>query len=87
MLSSYDIETPYVDEIASQFHFDRRIKVVLDSGNGAGGDALHRLFAKLNCDVTELFFEMGWPFPEPSSGSDGSGEFEPHVRQSPGDRG
>lgn len=59
----YDIVTPYVDEVASQFQFGRRIKVVLDSGNGAGGEALHRLFAKLNCDVTELFFEMDGHFP------------------------
>ncbi|HEY3742099.1 MAG TPA: phosphomannomutase/phosphoglucomutase [Bryobacteraceae bacterium] len=63
VVDSYDIETPYVNEIASQFDFKRRVKVVLDSGNGAGGDALHRLFAKLNCDVTELFFEMDGHFP------------------------
>ena len=63
VLAHHDIETPYVNEIASQFDFKRRIKVVLDSGNGAGGDALRRLFAKLNCDVTELFFEMDGNFP------------------------
>ena len=63
VLATYDIETPYVEEIAAQFDFQRRVKVVLDSGNGAGGDALHRLFEKLNCDVTELFFEMDGHFP------------------------
>ena len=59
----YDAVTPYTNEVASQFQFQRRIKVVLDSGNGAGGEALHRLFEKLNCDVTELFFEMDGNFP------------------------
>src|SRR6266571_770990 len=32
-----DAVTPYVDEIAAQFHFDRRVKVVFDAGNGTAG--------------------------------------------------
>ena len=32
-----DAVTPYVDEIASQFQFPRRVKVVLDAGNGTAG--------------------------------------------------
>src|SRR5688572_24791253 len=59
----YDIVTPYVDEVAGQFRFDRRIKVVLDSGNGASGPAMHRLLEKLNVEATELFFDMDGRFP------------------------
>src|SRR6266853_3122952 len=33
-LESADLVTPYVDEIASQFAFERRVKVVVDAGNG-----------------------------------------------------
>ena len=62
-LRTYDVETPYVDEIAGQFQFDRRIRVVLDAGNGAAGPAMHRLLAKLNVDATELFFEIDGRFP------------------------
>ena len=51
------------NEIASQFHFARRIKVVIDAGNGTGGPVMHRLLEKLNCDATELFFEMDGHFP------------------------
>ncbi len=58
-----DVVTPYVDEIASQFSFARRIKVVIDSGNGTGGPAMHRVLEKLNVDVVELFFEMDGNFP------------------------
>ena len=29
--------TPYVDEVAPQFQFERRIKVVVDAGNGTAG--------------------------------------------------
>ncbi|MDZ4801759.1 MAG: phosphomannomutase/phosphoglucomutase [Bryobacteraceae bacterium] len=60
---THDIETPYVDEIAKQFQFSRRIKVVVDSGNGAAGPAMHRLLEKLNVDATELYFEMDGNFP------------------------
>ena len=41
----------------------RRIKVVLDAGNGTAGPVMHRLFERLNCEVTELFFEMDGRFP------------------------
>ncbi len=60
---TYDIITPYVDEIASKFHFKRRVKVVLDAGNGTAGPAMHRLLEKLNVDATEIFFDMDGRFP------------------------
>ena len=58
-----DIATPYVDEISAQFHFARRVKVVADGGNGTAGPVMHRLLEKLNCEATELFFEMDGRFP------------------------
>jgi len=60
---TFDIVTPYVDEISSQFKFERRVKLVADAGNGTAGPAMHRIFQKLNCEVTELFFEMDGRFP------------------------
>ncbi len=60
---SVDVIESYVDEISAQFDFPRRIKVVLDGGNGTAGPVAHRLFKKLNCEVTELFFEMDGRFP------------------------
>jgi len=62
-LTMADVTGPYVDEIAAQFHFDRRIKVVADAGNGTAGPVMHRIFEKLNLDVSELFFEMDGNFP------------------------
>ncbi len=59
----YDIVTPYVEEVASQFAFPRRIRVVADAGNGTAGPVMHRLFEKLNCEPLELFFEMDGRFP------------------------
>jgi phosphomannomutase/phosphoglucomutase len=58
-----DVVTPYVAEIAKRFNWQRRIKVVVDAGNGAGGPAMHRLLERLNCDTVELFFEPDGRFP------------------------
>jgi phosphomannomutase/phosphoglucomutase len=60
---SVDVVAPYVDEVASQFHFERRIRVVLDAGNGVAGPVMHRILERLNCQPTELFFEMDGRFP------------------------
>ena len=62
-LTTADAVTPYVDEVAAQFHLDRRIKVVADAGNGTAGPVIHRIFEKINIDATELFFDMDGHFP------------------------
>lgn len=59
----YDILTPYVDEISSQFNFPRRVRIVVDAGNGTAGPVMHRLFAKLNVEPVEMFYEMDGNFP------------------------
>jgi phosphomannomutase/phosphoglucomutase len=58
-----DVIPAYLDEVAPQFDFKRRVKVVLDAGNGTAGPVVHRLFERLNCEVTELFFDMDGRFP------------------------
>jgi len=58
-----DVISSYVGEIAGQFKFERRIKVVADAGNGTAGPVAHQLFKRLNCEVTELFFDMDGRFP------------------------
>jgi phosphomannomutase / phosphoglucomutase len=62
-VTEVDAVTPYVDEVASQFRFDRRVKVVIDAGNGTAGPAMHRILEKLNVEAVEMFFEMDGRFP------------------------
>ena len=62
-VASADAVKPYIDEVASQFHLNRRVKLVADAGNGTAGPVIHRIFEKLNVDVTELYFEMDGNFP------------------------
>ena len=59
----YDAVTPYVDEVAAQFQFPRRIKVVFDAGNGTAGPVVERIARRLNCEYTGLFFDMDGSFP------------------------
>jgi len=60
---SMDVIPAYLDELSPQFEFSRRIKVVLDAGNGTAGPVIHQLLKRLNVEVTELFFEMDGGFP------------------------
>jgi phosphomannomutase/phosphoglucomutase len=60
---SFDVITPYVKEITKQFRLPRCVRVVSDAGNGTAGPVFRRILEKLNCDSTELFFEMDGSFP------------------------
>lgn len=60
---SFDAVTPYVEEVASQFRFPRRVKVVFDAGNGTAGPVVRRIVERLDCDAVELFFDMDGRFP------------------------
>ncbi len=62
-IKEVDAVMPYVDEIASQFKLERKVKLVADAGNGTAGPVVHRVFEKLDVDVTELFFDMDGNFP------------------------
>ena len=58
-----DAVTPYVNDVSSRFAWDRRIRVVLDGGNGTVGPVMRRILARLNVDAVELFFDMDGGFP------------------------
>ena len=63
-----DVIEAYIDAIAPQFELPeiekgRRLRVVLDAGNGTAGPVVHRLLERLNVDATGLYFEMDGRFP------------------------
>ena len=61
--NSFDIVTPYVDEITSKFKFERKVKLIFDGGNGVGGPVFARMVRKLNVEAQGLFLEMDGSFP------------------------
>jgi phosphomannomutase/phosphoglucomutase len=62
-IAEADVVTPYVAEVASQFRLPRRVRAVVDAGNGTGGPVMHRIFEKIEVEATEMFFEMDGRFP------------------------
>jgi len=58
-----DVTTPYVDMVKGKIKLSRKIRVVIDSGNGCGGLVAPRLFREMGCEVIELFSEPDGTFP------------------------
>ncbi len=60
----YAIIPPYQDELIRQFGtLPRRLKVVVDSGNGAAGPVAPRIISAIGCDSRDLFSEPDGRFP------------------------
>jgi phosphomannomutase/phosphoglucomutase len=60
----YPIIPPYQDELIAQFGtLPRKLKVVVDSGNGAAGPVAPRIISALGCDMRDLFSEPDGRFP------------------------
>ena len=57
------IKEEYLQEVTAGIHFERPLKIILDSGNAAGGLVGPELFKQLGADVTELFSEIDPTFP------------------------
>ncbi|MDR3332447.1 MAG: phosphomannomutase/phosphoglucomutase [Synergistaceae bacterium] len=59
-----DIRRPYIEMLVSKITLGpRKIKVVLDSGNGTGGLFAPEFARAIGCDVVELFSEPDGTFP------------------------
>jgi phosphomannomutase/phosphoglucomutase len=64
LVTAVDIHTPYVDYCAAAMRLGpRRLKVVVDAGNGPTGPVAPGLLRQLGCEVIELFTEMDGRFP------------------------
>jgi phosphomannomutase len=55
----------YVDHLLSLVDLSeiRPLKIVIDAGNGMAGHTAPAVFARLNCEVVPLFFELDGTFP------------------------
>lgn len=59
-----DLQNEYLDFVAENIKMgERKLKVVVDAGNGIGGIVGAPLYRKLGCEVVELFIEPDSAFP------------------------
>lgn len=62
-LQQRDVSADYVNRVASDVQTDRRLKVVVDAGNGAAGELGPRVLEAIGAEVTPLFCEIDGTFP------------------------
>lgn len=58
-----DIFPVYLDDVASRVTIAKRLKVVIDGGNGAGGEYCAQMLERLGAEVVRLFCEPDGSFP------------------------
>ncbi len=62
-LSEYDIVVDYRRFVLEQIRVGRRLRVVIDAGNGTAGVVAAPIMRELGCEVVELYCEMDGHFP------------------------
>ena len=62
-LQARDVSDDYVSRVASDVQIDRRLRVVVDAGNGAAGELGPRVLEAIGAEVTPLFCEIDGTFP------------------------
>ena len=58
-----DVVPAYLDAVLGDVKLDRKLKIVVDCGNGVAGSVAPQLFKGLGCDITELFCDVDGNFP------------------------
>ena len=59
----YNIVPEYQDYVLNTVKLEKKLKVVVDAGNGTAGVVAVPIFKKLGCEVIELYCEMDGSFP------------------------
>ncbi|MCK5022943.1 MAG: phosphomannomutase/phosphoglucomutase [Candidatus Aenigmarchaeota archaeon] len=59
-----DIEDDYVDFVTKNVKLEKPIKIVIDAGNGSGGNISSKIFKKLGCEVIEINNNPDGNFPK-----------------------
>lgn len=58
-----EIAEDYFGDVVSRIKLGRKLKVIVDAGNGTGGLFAPEIFRRLGCEVEELFCELDGTFP------------------------
>jgi phosphomannomutase/phosphoglucomutase len=60
---AFDIVPEYLDYVAARVRAARKLRVVVDAGNGTGGCVGVPLLERMGCEVTPIYCEMDGHFP------------------------
>lgn len=60
---SYDVIPEYEDYVINNITLDKKLKVVVDAGNGTAGVIAVPIFKKLGCEVVDLYCDVDGNFP------------------------
>lgn len=59
----YNVVPEYQDYVLKNISLKKKLKVVVDAGNGTGGVVAVPIFKKMGCEIVELYCEMDGRFP------------------------
>jgi phosphomannomutase / phosphoglucomutase len=62
-LQVMDIKQDYIERITGDIQVERRLKVVVDCGNGIAGDTAPQVLEGIGCEVLPLFCDVDGTFP------------------------
>lgn len=60
---TFDIVPEYINFVVNNTSLQKKLKVVIDAGNGTGGKVAVPLLRRLGCEVIELYCDMDGNFP------------------------
>ena len=63
MIESVDFEKTYIEEVVNKIKINKKLKVVLDGGNGAAGILADKMFNAIGLDVVSINKEPDGNFP------------------------
>ncbi len=58
-----DVRAAYVNRIVADVKVKRKMKIVVDCGNGVAGELAPQVFSAMGCDVDPMFCEIDGTFP------------------------
>lgn len=59
----YNVVPEYQDYVLKNISLKKKLKVVVDAGNGTGGVVAVPIFKKMGCEIVELYCDMDGRFP------------------------
>ncbi len=62
-IKSLNVKDSYIEEVSQSLKIKKKLKIVIDCGNGAAGFIAPDLYKNLGCEVIELYSEVDGNFP------------------------